>query len=195
MPRPTVLYIARSGRECTACPRPASLPGCHQSTTTPGMWQHDTRPICFTLVVDDFGVKYVNKADAEHLLNAIQKYYKCLSDWDAKQYCGLTFKWDYEGRKVHSSMPNCLAKALQRFQHPPPVKVQDKPYTHVKPNYGTREQFANPEDTSLPSIKLVKKLFRGFEAYSFSLHMVSMANYYPPSAHWPRSNPTQSSRG
>jgi hypothetical protein len=52
----------------------------HQSTTTPGLWRHDMRPICFTLVVNNFGVKYVNKADAEHLLNVIQKYYKCLSD-------------------------------------------------------------------------------------------------------------------
>jgi hypothetical protein len=109
--------------------------GYHQSTNTPGLWRHNTHPICFTLVIDHFGVKYVNKANAEHLLNAIQKYYKCLSNWDAKQYCGLTFKWDYEGRKVHSSMPNYLAKALQRFQHPPPAKVQDQPYPHVKPNY------------------------------------------------------------
>ncbi len=65
--------------------------GYHQSTTTPGLWRQDTCPICFTLVVDNFGVKYMNKANAEYLLNAIQKYYKCLSDWDAKQYCGLTF--------------------------------------------------------------------------------------------------------
>ena len=54
--------------------------GYHQSTTTPSLWRHDMCPICFTLVVDDFGVKYVNKDNAEHLLNAIQKYYKCLSD-------------------------------------------------------------------------------------------------------------------
>jgi hypothetical protein len=58
--------------------------GCHQSTTTPGLWRHDTRPICFTLVVDDFRVKYVNKVDAEYLLNTIQTYYKCSSDWYVK---------------------------------------------------------------------------------------------------------------
>ncbi len=51
--------------------------GYRQSTTMPGLWGHDTRPICFTLVINDFGVKYLNKANAEHLLNAIQKYYKC----------------------------------------------------------------------------------------------------------------------
>ncbi len=102
----------------------------------------------------------MNKDDAEHLLNAIQKYYKCLFNWDAKQYCGLTFKWDYEGRKVHSSMPNYLAKALQCFQHPPPVKVQDQPYPHVKPNYRNREQFAKSEDTSPPLNKAGKKKFQ-----------------------------------
>ncbi len=103
----------------------------------------------------------MNKKDAEHLLNAIQKYYKRSSDWDAKRYCGLTFKWDYEGRKVHSSMPNYLAKALQHFQHPPPVKVQDQPYPHVKPNYGAREQSAKPEDTSPPLDKAGKKIYSG----------------------------------
>jgi hypothetical protein len=31
--------------------------GYWQSKITPGYWRHDWRPICFTLVVDDFGVK------------------------------------------------------------------------------------------------------------------------------------------
>ena len=33
--------------------------GYHQSQYTPGLWTHKWRPICFTLVVDDFGVKYM----------------------------------------------------------------------------------------------------------------------------------------
>jgi len=31
--------------------------GCHQSKTTCGFWKHESRPISFCLVVDDFGVK------------------------------------------------------------------------------------------------------------------------------------------
>jgi hypothetical protein len=31
--------------------------GYRQSKTTPGLWKHDTRPISFSLVVDNFGVK------------------------------------------------------------------------------------------------------------------------------------------
>ena len=32
--------------------------GYHQSKIIPGFWSHKTRPICFTLVVDDFAIKY-----------------------------------------------------------------------------------------------------------------------------------------
>jgi len=38
-----------------------------QSKTTPGLWKHDTHPISFTLVVDDFGVKCVGEENAQHL--------------------------------------------------------------------------------------------------------------------------------
>ena len=40
---------------------------------TPGPWTHITRPIKFTLVVDDFGVKYTRRKDAEHLLGVLEK--------------------------------------------------------------------------------------------------------------------------
>jgi hypothetical protein len=30
--------------------------GYRQSTTTPGLWKHNTQPISSTLVIDDFGV-------------------------------------------------------------------------------------------------------------------------------------------
>jgi hypothetical protein len=32
--------------------------GYRQTKTTPGLWAHDTLPITFSVVVDDFGVKY-----------------------------------------------------------------------------------------------------------------------------------------
>ncbi len=54
--------------------------GYTQSKMMPGLWLHKTGPIQFSLVVDDFGVKYVGKENALHLLNTIQKYYKCSCD-------------------------------------------------------------------------------------------------------------------
>jgi hypothetical protein len=134
--------------------------GYTQSETTPGLWSHKSRPIQFSLVVDDFGVKYVGKENAEHLLNTIRKYYKCSSDWEGERYCGLTIKWDYVGRKVHLSMPKYIQKALQRFQHPPPKKPQNQPHPSVKKTYGAKVQYANPPDEAPALDKAGKKFIQ-----------------------------------
>ena len=47
--------------------------GYHQSQVIPGLWTHKTRNICFTLVVDDFAIKYTKREDAQHLINALEK--------------------------------------------------------------------------------------------------------------------------
>ncbi len=45
--------------------------GYHQSTITPGLWKHDTHPISFSLIVNDFGVKCVEEENAQHLLDTV----------------------------------------------------------------------------------------------------------------------------
>ena len=45
--------------------------GYSEHVNTPGLWYHETRPISFTLVVDVFGVKYVNKIDVDHLIASL----------------------------------------------------------------------------------------------------------------------------
>jgi hypothetical protein len=46
--------------------------GYSQSKTTPGLWKHEWRPVRFSLVVDNFGVKYIGKeapvTDGEKIL-------------------------------------------------------------------------------------------------------------------------------
>ena len=42
--------------------------GYHQNRFTHSLWTQEWRPICFTLVVDYFGVKYVGKDHADHLI-------------------------------------------------------------------------------------------------------------------------------
>ena len=37
--------------------------GFHQAKHTQGFFKHETRDISFTLVVDDLGIKYTDKAD------------------------------------------------------------------------------------------------------------------------------------
>ena len=49
---------------------------------TPGLWTHLNRPIAFSLVVDDFGVKYVVEEHAKHLLNILLENYEGVhEDW------------------------------------------------------------------------------------------------------------------
>ena len=47
---------------------------------TPGLWKHNTRPVQFSLVVDDFGVKYVWRENAEYLIQSLQQHYKLQVD-------------------------------------------------------------------------------------------------------------------
>ena len=76
--------------------------GYSQSETTPGLWKHKLRPIIFSLVVDNFGVKYVGEEHAQHLLKTIQKYYQCSVEKEGERYCGLTIKWDYPNKRCIS---------------------------------------------------------------------------------------------
>ena len=76
---------------------------------TQGLFRHETRDITFSLVVDDFGVKYTNRKDAEHLESVIKKNYPMKTNWDGDYYLGMTLKWNYNKthnkRSVELSMP------------------------------------------------------------------------------------------
>jgi hypothetical protein len=54
---------------------------CAPCTHTPGLWTHSTRNITFTLLVDDFGIKYTNRDNAIHLLTALEELYTVTTDW------------------------------------------------------------------------------------------------------------------
>jgi hypothetical protein len=46
--------------------------GYHECFNTPGFGRHEIRVISFTLVVGNFGVKYVKKDDVDHLIASIK---------------------------------------------------------------------------------------------------------------------------
>jgi hypothetical protein len=122
--------------------------GYHQSETSPGFWKHEWRPISFTLVVDDFGVKYVGKENADHLISVLQGNYEIDIDWEGTRYIGLTLDWDYDQRKVHLSMPGYITKALTRFTHKTPSKPQHQPHPHAEKTYGATVQYAKALNNS-----------------------------------------------
>ena len=122
--------------------------GYHPAKHTPGLWQHATRDTLFTLVVDDFAVKYTSKANAHHLRDALKDKYTISEDWQAKLYIGITLKWDYEKRTVDLSMPGYVEAALLRFRHKLKDNKQLSPHKHVAPQYGKKVQYAEPEDAA-----------------------------------------------
>ena len=67
--------------------------GYYEVVHIPGLWRHVSRPLQFSLVVDDFGVKYVGKENAEHLIKAIKKAgYEVAVDWEGSLYCRITLE-------------------------------------------------------------------------------------------------------
>ena len=67
---------------------------------TPGLWQHIFRPVQFTLVIDDFGVKFVVVEQLRNLVKSLKKFYGIVLDPTGSNYCGITLEWEYENRTV-----------------------------------------------------------------------------------------------
>jgi hypothetical protein len=89
--------------------------GYRQTQHTHGLWTHDTRRISC------FGVKYVGREHAEHLMACIKKNYNISSDWNGGAYCGLTLDWDYKNRTLDLYMAGYIKSTLHKYQHATPI--------------------------------------------------------------------------
>ena len=117
---------------------------------TVGLWKHKTRPISFCLCVDDFGIKYKNREDIDHFLKSLEANYKYTTDWEGRNFCGLTFNWRYDEGYVDVSMPTYINKILHKFQHQRLSKAQKSPFavTPLKPLQPGERQYATEKDTT-----------------------------------------------
>ena len=89
---------------------------------TPGLWKHKWIPVTFSLVVDNFGVKYVGKQHVGHLIQTIQGNYQVSTYWEVNRYCGITIKWNYHKHVVGLSIPGYIQASLHKFQHRQPTR-------------------------------------------------------------------------
>jgi len=124
-----------------------ALHGYKPCGNTTGIWEHKTLKTKFALCVDDFMVKYFTKSDAQHLINALKRKYDITIDWSGKNFCGLSFNWQYDKGYVDMNMPQYIIKALAKYNHKFPKKFQHAPYKWTKPLYGKRVQMIHPEKT------------------------------------------------
>ena len=73
--------------------------GYYECLHTPGYWRHIWKPISWTIIVDDFGIKYTNKKDIEELLTIMGKWYTMKIDWQGKSFGGITLEWNYQNER------------------------------------------------------------------------------------------------
>jgi hypothetical protein len=104
--------------------------GYYQCVTTPGLWQHKWHPITFVLIVDNFGIQYVQRRHANHLLEALQQDYKVTTDWTGTKFAGINIEWDYQKCTCHLSMKGYIDEMLLKYNHPRPRKPQHSPHAH-----------------------------------------------------------------
>ena len=89
--------------------------GYYQAKHTKGLWLHKLKKISFTLIVDDFGCKFINREDVEDLVKLLEGTYPCKCDWTGNRYIGIHLDWDYKKRELKTSMPGYVKKALIQF--------------------------------------------------------------------------------
>ena len=124
--------------------------------------------IVFSLVVDNFGVKYINKKDADHLIMTLQKKYPIKMNWNGDYYLGMTLEWNYH--KIHSerniqlSMSGYVKEALIEFKYHF-IKQQFLASPFRDPIYGSKVQYVDvigiptfTQKTSPPATKNMWKI-------------------------------------
>ena len=105
------------------------------------MWHHTTQPLAFTLAVDDFGIKYFSKQDANDLVSPLQEKNSITIDWSGDMYLKLSINWQYDKGYVEVSMQDYIPKALVKFQYLHPHLPQHAPHAWTAPVYGQKTQY------------------------------------------------------
>jgi hypothetical protein len=121
--------------------------GYYPAHNTPGLWWHKTRPIAFSLIVDDFAVKYVGREHADQLRKTLLQSYELTVYWEAKVYSVMSLKWDYKNRTCDISMPFYVSNVLSKSQHDAPKHPQHTPSMYFTPVYGAKTQYATKDET------------------------------------------------
>jgi hypothetical protein len=100
-------------------------------------------------VVDDFGIKYVGRENAEHLMMPIKKHYEISSDWKESAYCGLKIDWDYANGPVDLYMTGCIKTVLHTYQHLAPARAEHTSHKWIPPICGAKTQYVE-DDEDIP---------------------------------------------
>ncbi len=76
--------------------------------------------ITFTLVLDDFGIKFKGNVHTNHLISTLKKDYEVTVNWKGKLFVCIKLKWDYKNCTLDRHVPGFTKQALHKYQHPTP---------------------------------------------------------------------------
>ena len=113
------------------------------------LFRHVSRPISFTLVVGDFGVKYSDVADYRFLRTCLEEQYEVTGSEVGTQYLGYTIAYDRTARTIPLSLPNYIAKLLKSVR-PNGIRHARSPFIYEGIVYGSSAPQVSPSDTSPP---------------------------------------------
>ena len=114
--------------------------GYYATQFTPELWIHVWRPLTFTLVIDDFGVKFEGDAHANHLVKTLKRYYDVTVDWKGELYVVIKLEWDYKNQTLDTHIPTFVPKSLKNYKHQKPAKPQHDPSKASPIQYGEKIQ-------------------------------------------------------
>ena len=111
---------------------------------TLSLWRHHTSDLVFSLVIDDFGIKYTRKADADHLLKSLQEDYEIIEEWTGEKSLGLTLKWNYVIRNVSVSIQDMLKQPSSSSKARPPPNPKMPHTGGTRPHMAPKSSMPTP---------------------------------------------------
>ena len=138
------------------------------------IFSHKTQKTNY-VYVDDFGIKYHSTEDADHILNSLKGKYYITTDWEGKNFCGLTLDCNYKADCIYISMPGYVTNALNRLQHTPKLSPQYSSHQHTGFKYctlETRQYEMAPDET--PTLSKQDTTFVKYRVGPFYYYCISL---------------------
>ena len=123
----------------------------------------------FSLLVENFGVKYVGEQNAKQLWDTIKNYYELAELWAGALYCSVKLDWYYKKRTVDIYITGYTKAALHKYQNIRPKISHNELHKRNRPHYGANVKMVPYGDQyqpiTLDGIKLAQKLIGALYLY------------------------------
>ena len=96
----------------------------------PNIWVHESDNCCLCMIF--FGMQCLNKDNADHLIQTLQKNYKIIIDQTGAIFCGLNIYWNYNKSWFNIAMIDYVITIIQKLQHTFPVELQLAPHQQTE---------------------------------------------------------------